>query len=432
MIPESSSRGSTVKARQFSPGRPAVVLLVLAALVAGAGCHQSPLFAPTGATLTLSGSALILPLNGTAQITATVVETGGAAVQNGTTVTFTTTLGSFVSNTATTNAGRAVVTFNAGTQSGTATITAFSGSAGTSGGTGGTGTSTTSLSITIGAAAVSSVLVTASPASVSQLGTTPSTVTATVLDGNNNGVSGVSVSFSSDQGTLTPQTATTDANGHAVTQLTTSQAATVTATVGAKTGTTKVSVYAAPTIAITAPTAPTAHVAANFTLTVTPGSGAGPISDVKVSFGDNTTPVDLGVVSGSINVSHAYASPDQYTVTVTVKDSTAQTVSASTPVTVYAAIPFTLSVTASPSTAIINNTLVVFTATPNAGAPAILNYSWDFGDGSPKPQPTVPFVSYTYTFVPNNQQSQQLLVSVTATGADGRVGYGSVAITVTK
>ena len=150
MIPESSLRGSTVKARHVSPGRPAVVLLVLAALVVTAGCHQSPLFAPTGATITLSSNSLILPLNGTAQITATVVESGGAAVSNGTTVTFTTTLGSFVSNTATTNGGTAVVTFNAGTQSGTATITAFSGSVGTSGGT---GTATTSLSITIGAAA---------------------------------------------------------------------------------------------------------------------------------------------------------------------------------------------------------------------------------------------------------------------------------------
>ena len=67
---------------------------------------------------------------------------------------------------------------------------------------------------------------------------------------------------------------------------------------------------------------------------------------------------------------------------------------------------------------------MVFTATPNAGAPAILNYSWDFGDGN-KAQTTVPFVSYTYAQVPNGQASQQLLVSVTATGADGRVGYGT-------
>ena len=433
MIPESSSRGSTVKARQFFSGRPAVVLLVLAALVAGAGCHQSPLFAPTGATLTLSGSALILPLNGTAQITATVVETGGAAVQNGTTVTFTTTLGSFVSNTATTNSGRAVVTFNAGTQSGTATITAFSGSAGSSGGT---GTSTTSLSITIGAAAVSSVLVTASPANVSQLGTIPSTITATVVDSNSNGIPGVGVSFSSNQGSLSAISATTNASGQATTQLTTTQAATVTATVGAKSGTVNVSVYAAPTITITAPSSPTALVAATFTLTVTPGTGAAAITDVTINFGDaagSSSIVDLGAGSGQISVSHAYALPMQYTVTVTVRDGTGQSVSASTPVTVYAAIPFTLSMTASPSSTTINGTPVTFTATPNAGAPAILNYSWDFGDGS-KDQTSVPFVLHPYTVFPGSPSSNsvQILVSVTATGADTRVGYGSVAITVTK
>ncbi len=424
-----------VKVRDFSPGRPAVALVVLAALVAGAGCHQSPLFAPTGATITLSSSALILPLSQTAQITATVVETGGAAVQNGTTVTFTTTLGSFVSNTATTNNGRAVVTFNAGTQSGTATVSAFSGAAGSSGSTGGTGTSTSSLSITIGAASVSTVLVTASPASVSQLGTIPSTITATVVDSNSNGIPGVAVSFSSNQGSLSAVSATTNSSGQATTQLTTTQAATVTATVGAKSGTVNVSVYAAPTITIAPPSAPTALVAAAFRLTVTPGSGAAPITNVTVGFGDGTAAVDLGAVSGQIDISHAYASPGQFTATVTVRDGTGQTVSASTPVTVYAAIPFTLSMTAVPSSAQVNITLVVFTATPNAGAPAILNYSWDFGDGSPVVQTSVPFTSHTYTAVPNGNQSQQLLVSVTAAPAsntDPRVGYGSVAITVQR
>jgi PKD repeat protein len=254
-----------------------------------------------------------------------------------------------------------------------------------------------------------------------------------VVDTNSNGIPGVLVSFSSDQGSLSAVTATTNSGGQAVTQLTTSQAATVTATVGAKSGTVKVSVYAAPTIAIQAPTSPTALVASTFTLTVTPGAGAAAISDVTVNFGDATSSstVDLGAVSGTISVTHSYASPGQYTVTVTVRDGTGQTVSASTPVVVYAAIPFTLSVTASPNTAASNVTLVVFTATPNAGAPAILNYTWDFGDGT-NLQTTVPFVPHTYTAVPNGSPSQQLLVSVTATGADGRVGYGSVLITVTQ
>jgi adhesin/invasin len=405
---------------------------VLSALTIVAGCSKVPLMAPTGATITLYTTTQVLPLNGTTQVTANVMESGGNAVQNGTVVTFTSSLGAFASNEATTNNGKAVVTFNAGTQSGTAVITAFSGAAGTSGSSSGsTGTSSGSLSITIGAAALSSVLVTASPASVSQLGTIPATITATVVDANSNGIPGVAVAFSTDQGSLSAVTVTTNSSGQAVTQLTTTQAATVTATVGAKSGTVKIAVYAAPTIAITAPTSPTALLAASFKLTVTPGAGAAAISDVTVNFNDNTGVLDLGAVSGDIFVSHAYATANTYTVTVTARDGNGQTVSASTPVVVYAAVPFTLSMTAVPSTAVINNTLVVFTAQPNAGAPAVLSYSWDFGDGT-KTQTAVPFVPYTYTAVPNGQTSQQLLVSVTATGADGRVGYGSVAITVTR
>jgi hypothetical protein len=416
--------------KPLNPGRAVVVLAAVTALAFIGGCHSSPLFAPTGATITLSSSTLTLPLNGTATITATVTETGGSAVQNGTTVTFATTLGSFSSTEATTNGGKAIVTFNAGTQSGTAVITAFSGAAGSSG----TSTTGSSISIVIGAAAVSSVQVTASPASVSQLGTIPSTITATVVDANSNGVPGATVLFSSDQGSLSTVTATTNANGQATTQLTTSQAATVTATVGAKSGSVKVSVYASPTITITPPISPTALVAATFTLTVTPGTGAAAITDVTIDFGDGAagSTVDLGAVSGTLNVSHAYANPGQYTFTATVKDGSGQTVSASTPVTVYAAVPFTLTVAAAPSTAVAGVTLVVFTATPNAGAPSVASYLWNFGDGSAQVSTTSPFTSYTYPTVPNGQPSQQLLVTVTATGLDGRVGYGTVAVTVTK
>ena len=332
MIPDLRFRGLMAKAKRVSPVHPVIVILVLSAVALAGACHKVPLFAPTGATLTVYAGTQVLPLNGTTQVTASVVESGGIAVQDGTQVTFTSSLGSFTPGDAGTKDGKATVTFNAGSQSGTAVINAFSGAASTSG--------SGSVSIVIGAA---------------------------------------------------------------------------------------------PTVAITAPTSPTAGIAAAFTLNVAPGAGAAAISDVTVNFGDATAGsiVDLGAVTGTINVSHTYINPAQYTVTATVRDASGQTVSASTPVTVYAAIPFTLSVTASPSIAAANVTLVVFTATPNANAPSILNYSWDFGDGT-KVQTTAPFVSHTYTSVPNGTPSQQILVSVTATGADGRVGYGSVAVTVTQ
>ena len=248
---------------------------------------------------------------------------------------------------------------------------------------------------------------TASPASVSQLGTIPSTITATVVDANNNGIPGAVVLFSTDQGSLSSVTGTTNAAGQATTQLTTSQAATVTATVGGKSGTVKVSVYSAPTITITPPTSATALLAASFGITVTPGTGAAAIIDVTVNFGDGTGPasiVDLGAVTGAINVSHAYQAPDQYTVTVTVKDGSGQTVSASSPVTVYPALPFTLTVSAAPATAsVAAGTLVVFTAQPNAGAPTtITSYLWNFGDGSALVSTPTPSASH---YVPSWSQA---------------------------
>ncbi len=427
--------------RHSARSRTAAVLVALTALTVLGGCQKSPLFAPTGATITLSSNSLIMPVNGTAQITATVVESGGTAVSNGTTVTFTTTLGSFVSNTATTNAGRAVVTFNAGSQSGTATITAFSGAAGTAGGTG--AASTTSLSIAIGAASVSSLVVTANPANVSQfpppLGNNQSTVTATVLDTNNNGIPGVSVAFSTDQGQLSTVTATTNSLGVATTTLTTSQAATVTATVGGKTGTAKVSVFAAPTVTIMAPSNATALALATFVVGISPGAGAAPITDVTVNFGDGTTGAtdDLGAVSGTgLNLSWVYADSGHYTFTVTVKDGTGQTVTASAPITVFPALPFTLTVSAAPATASVQaKTEVVFTATPNAGAPTtITSYLWNFGDGSPLVSTPTPSVSHPYNVVPGGGTTAQILVTVTATplAPDTRLGYGSITVTVTQ
>ena len=87
-----------------------------------------PLTAPTGSTVTLFTNTTILPVNGTAEITATVLEAAGTFVQNGTVVTFTTTLGTLDPAEARTKNGKATVRLLAGTRSGRATVRAFSGS----------------------------------------------------------------------------------------------------------------------------------------------------------------------------------------------------------------------------------------------------------------------------------------------------------------
>jgi hypothetical protein len=403
--------------------------------VFSASCDKAPLVAPTGTTIRLTTNAQVLPLNGTAEITANVIESGGNSVQNGTMVTFTTSLGTITPSDVGTTNGKATATFNAGSLSGTAVINAFSGANSTSGstssGTGGATTSTGSgVSIVVGSAAASAVVVTASPSSVSQRGGT-SVITATVYDANNNGVSGAQVSFTTDQGTISPVNATTNAAGQAQTTLSTTQSATVTATVGAKSGTAKVTTTPLPTVTITGPTTtPTVGLTSIFTVTVAPGSGSAPISSVTLTFTDGSVPVNLGAPVGAVSVPHVFIAIGTFTATATATDTSGQSNSASVPIQVFPAVPFTLTVNPSTVTAVINITLVSFTVTPNAGSPAIDTYTWDFGDGILETT-TTPFNSHRYLAVPNGQPSQQVAVTVTATGG-GRTGYGSCVITVTR
>ena len=117
--------------------------LVLAMLLAA--CDKVPLIAPSGSAITLSANSTTVPTNGTVGLTAFVTESSGTPVQNGTSVRFTTTLGTITPSDAQTTNGVAVATFNAGANSGIATIHAVSGGAGGGSGStssGGTGTTT--------------------------------------------------------------------------------------------------------------------------------------------------------------------------------------------------------------------------------------------------------------------------------------------------
>src|SRR5262245_3784228 len=180
--------------------------IVLAMLVAA--CDKVPLIAPTGSAITLSANSSSVPTNGTVGLTAFVTESSGTPVQNGTTVRFTTTLGTVSPAETQTSNGVAVATFNAGSNSGLATIHAISGGAGGGAGTtnGGTGTGTTTtttstnvVTITVGVAAVKTVTVSASPTSVGPNGGSV-TVTASVLDPNGGSLASIPVTFTTDHG----------------------------------------------------------------------------------------------------------------------------------------------------------------------------------------------------------------------------------------
>ena len=190
-----------------------------------AACDKMPLLAPQESTITLSSNSTIVQANGSAEIRAMVLESSGTPVQNGTTVSFTTTLGSLTPNDARTVNGVATTQFVANGQSGEAEIRAASGGAKPA------DTANPSLKLKVGGAAAGRLAVSANPARLPAAGGS-SVITATVSDTSGNPLSSVPVTFSTTSGTLSSGAASTGFNGQASVTLNTTRDATVTASVG--------------------------------------------------------------------------------------------------------------------------------------------------------------------------------------------------------
>jgi Bacterial Ig-like domain (group 1)/PKD domain len=355
--------------------------------LSGVSCNKMPLTAPSGSAITLVASTNTLPVNGSTDITAVVIEGGassgaggattvtagaGTPVQNGTQVSFTTTLGQIQPGTAETHDGKAVVTLSGDGRSGTATITAISGAA------------SKTMTVAIGAAGASRIAVTANPEALPATGGT-STIVASVQDAQGNGLLGVPVSFSTSAGTLSATTVVTDAGGNATTQLTTSVAATVTASSGgataALTGTVNVTLNSQLLLGVTAPASVTVSVPAAFTVTVSStGTGTTFVKDAVVDFGDGTAPVPLGQISSTTPAPapHLFAKSGSLTMTVTATDPTGQQTVIHSPVIVA---PLSAVPAANPTSTTVGSS-ILFTVTPVTGA-LIDHYVWDFGDLTP-------------------------------------------------
>jgi hypothetical protein len=378
----------------------AVHVGLLAALIglAAPSCHKMPLVAPSGSGLTLVATTNVLPVNGATDILAVVIEgaqsagtgntpgevlTGvGTPVQDGTLVTFATTLGRLEPGEARTKAGKASVRLIADGRSGTATVTAFSGAA--------SGT----LEVDIGAAGATRLAVTASPQELPPAGGT-TTIAARVEDQQGNGVAGVPVSFSATKGSLSNPTALSTDLGVATTQLTTTAESTVTASAGgsatALSGTVLVTLRPRTTLAITPPTNAMAAVPAAFT--VTPGTNT-VITDVTLDFGDGDR-ASLGGITGATTVSHVYRSSNVYTVTARATDAQGVTTPVSTQVAVSNLVAAG-SASPSTSTAPRPGDVVTFTVTPAANA-LITSYVWDFGDGGDPVATSSNQITHSYT-----------------------------------
>jgi len=364
------------------------LLAAAAALLGLAACDAVPLLAPTDSTITISAAALTVPLNGTVQVSASVIEGPGTPVHDGTEVRFTTTLGTVDPPAAQTRGGIATATFQAGAASGIAQIRATSGAA-----TGGSGDTAANLvEIAVGAAAADAVTLTATPGSVLSTGGTV-TITATVLDVSGNGLPGLSVSFGTSAGTLSAVSAVTNAAGQASVTLTTTQEATVTATISsADAGTAEITVTVAIPGTVKLECSPvtasgnnadctqTADKAVSFTAArgaVTTGEAA--IVSSTLDFGDGSS-VSLGTLSSSRTITHTYAA-GSYTAVLSATDANGEQTQASAAVRVTPQPSLGVTLTFTPTTPLVNpNTAIKATVTPIGTS--IKSYAWTISSGS--------------------------------------------------
>ena len=383
----------------------------MCAIVSIGSCDKVPLLAPTESTITLVSDRAVVPVNGTAQIIATLIEQSGTPAHNGTLVTFTTTLGTLDPREAVTSNGQAVVTLRAGTESGTAEVGAFSGSARTE----------APVMILIGGAAAAAVTLSANPAAVPPTGATV-TILAAVTDASGNRLTGVPVSFTTSAGTLASATVITDSTGEARTTLTTDRETTVTATAGAFSSSVAIGLSALPSVTIVAtPTTTSVGEPVTFAVSVTAGSSA--IREVSVNFGDGTAR-ELGALAGATNVAHTYTFAGTFQVVATVTDSSGATVTVATIILVEAAAPLNVTITA-PATVQVNvPTTFTATVTQPAGTLEIDRYEWNFGDGETAVT-TGSSTSHVYT------SSGLKVATVRAVEKDGRSGTGRVEVNVT-
>jgi hypothetical protein len=410
--------------------------VVLLAALPVVGCDKSPLLAPTQSTITVSAGSRELPSNGSTQITAVVTEQAGTAVQDGTTVRFSTTLGLLDPVESQTRNGAAVTTFFAANSSGVARIRAISGLA--SGGE----TEGNLVEITVGAAAVNTVTLRANPASVPPTGGTVQLIAAVVSEGGQP-LQGILVTFSSDQGTLSNPNAITNASGEASTQLTTTQQAVVSASAGTKTSSNvTVAVRSGPIVTITCspasgtgncaavPTSGTSNTA-TVVFTVTRPTGSSTLRTATIDFGDGSSQSLGNLAGGTATVTHTYAGPSNstsntYTATVEAIDVNGETAAVSTTVIVTPRSPISVSITDSCGTTALNRRCT-FTATVTGGgegttAAPIQSYTWDFGDGSDELTTSGNTTAHVYT------AAGTYTVTVTVRTVDGRTATGRTQI----
>ena len=426
--------------------RCAAVALLSPALIAAGGCDKSQLLAPTRATITISTPVRFLPTNGTAEVSAVVIEEAGTPVQNGTIVRFSATLGQVDPVQAQTRNGVAVTTFRAAGSSGVARIRASSGAA-----TGGDDDADV-VEITIGAAAVNTVTIRANPGSIGPTGGTVQLI-ATVVGENGQALEGIGVAFNTDHGTLSAANATTNSSGEARTTLTTSQQTVVSATAGTETSSNvTIAIRSGPIVTLAcapasgtgncaAVQASTANNTATVIFTITKATGSSALRTATLDFGDGTSQALGNLAGGTATATHTYEGPSgstarTYTATVQATDINGESASVSTIVTITpkaALTPISVTIAATKDTATASGQRVSFEATVSGGGEgtataAIESYTWDFGEDDGDEVTTSG--NETAHVYETEATPQRYTVTVRVKATDGRTATGRTEILV--
>lgn len=366
-------------------------------------------------TLTVSNTSI--PINGTAQVTAAVIESGGTAVHDGTMVTFVGAFGNFTPPEAATVGGVAKTIFT-GTGSGTAKIGAFSGAA-----------KATEVEVKVGGAAAGSIAMRSEPATLPQGGGSTQIV-AIVRDGSGNPLPIAPVNFTSDQGNLSATAAVTDANGEARVTLSTNRDTVVTANViGTVTTTTTVRIISAPSVTIalaTSSTTPAIGVTTNFIVSPVTVTGGTSIQNVTVNWGDGSAEQHLGPISGPTNITHAFTNSGNYNVVATATDATGQRSTSTLSVNVQRIAP-TVTITPVTSTTTAGSTLAfAVSAVPGTGGPPIQNIRVIVSPGGQEVYSGPSGGGFTHTFTTAGTHT----LTATATDTANSTGSGTAVVTV--
>jgi hypothetical protein len=325
-------------------------------------------------------------------------------------VSFISTIGLIEPREARTQNGEVRVKFRGNGQSGTATITAYSG-----------GASGRLENILVGSAGADRVLLSATPQTLSPSGGA-AVVAARVENTAGLGISGVPVTFTSDNGTLSSSTAITDTDGVAQTTLTTSRETIVTANVAGKTATVTVKLNPRTGVSISGPTTPVAAgVPTSFTVNV---AGTANVRDVRVSFGDGTER-SLGSISGSTTIQHTYNLPGTYTVGATATEASGFQEQVNTAITILPAQPPAVTITASNNNPSVGET-VIFTATVSGNTSTILRYEWNFGTNAVPPTAETTGNRATASYTSTGTK----IITVRVIQATGPQGEGQAAVVV--